>query len=102
MPPFSLGFTPSNIPDVEDFVNILTIAARAGIRSFTPIGNFTPEQKIAVFDLLFALGAKSQNPAYGFLHQKVHPSYIRNGDDRRVHMNYSNILLAGAVSGFKE
>ncbi len=28
MPPFSLGFTPSNVPDVEDFVNILIIAGQ--------------------------------------------------------------------------
>ncbi len=98
MSTFSLGFTPSRIPDIDDSSNGLTIASLPGPHMYKQISELSQKEKSEFFDVLFALGVKSQNPAYGFLFEKTHPSYIRNQQDRMIHMNFSNILLAGAVS----
>lgn len=99
MPPFTVGYMPSSFPHVEDDVNMLTIAARRpGSDDFTPVTQFSADQKIQTFDLMLARGFQSQSLPLGMLQQLVHASYVRNKGRRRIHRKYTNPFLAGVVS----
>lgn len=97
MPPFFLESVSPNVPQVEEMANLMTIATLPD-GSVVQLDQFTRRMKEQIFDLLIARGLSSQRPPLDRLRHHVHPSYVRNKDDRLVHIKLSNILLAGVVS----
>ncbi|KLO04079.1 hypothetical protein SCHPADRAFT_897303 [Schizopora paradoxa] len=101
MPPFAVGPIPSSFPVVGDEVNILTIALRpsppGAPKQYTPLSEFSVPQKVALCDLIIARGYQSAALPLGYLRHHVGASYIPNKEDRKVHLGYSNLLIAGTT-----
>lgn len=96
MPLLKVNDLPSSIPEVADETNFLTIASNGN--GYTPLGEFADDQKIKVFDYLYARGLQSLSLPHAALRKKTHRSYIKNKDDRKLHKKFTDTLLIGIVS----
>ena len=60
--------------------------------------DFTPAQKVAVFDLLVSLGLRSGNRSPTHLRDDVDPAHLRNKGSRIISEGYTALLFEGIVS----
>ncbi|KLO15470.1 hypothetical protein SCHPADRAFT_888497 [Schizopora paradoxa] len=95
MPVWNVDYTPSRLPRFNPRANLVNIANSNGVPN--ELDDLTDPQKVAIFDLLAALGLSSGFRGPHHLRDDVDLAYVRNKGARIVSEGLCGLLFEGAA-----